>query len=148
MCGHVASSCKRRSVYRELWLHPVSTNGRELLVFGKMGSRYHQLQRFWQENLPATRQRVHKFLKKYKECGTIDRREGTEKMKRNAEIRGLVDEKMMADDETTAKELKKMLSEHGHQICERTALKCLTQLGWTRRGSAYCQVIRDVNKVK
>ena len=55
---------------------------------------------------------------------------------------------MMADDETTAKELKKMLSEHGHQICERTALKCRTQLGWTRRGSAYCQMIRDVNKEK
>ena len=28
------------------------------------------------ENLPATRQGVHKFLNKYKECGTIGRREG------------------------------------------------------------------------
>ena len=29
-----------------------------------------------EENLSATRQGVHKFLKKYKECGTIGRQEG------------------------------------------------------------------------
>ena len=39
------------SVYHKLWLHSVSTNGRELLVFGKMGTRHHQLQRFWQERI-------------------------------------------------------------------------------------------------
>ena len=55
---------------------------------------------------------------------------------------------MIDDDETTAKELQKMLSEHGHHISERTALKCRTELGWTHRGSAYCQMIRDVNKEK
>ena len=55
---------------------------------------------------------------------------------------------MIDDDETTAKELQKMLSEHGHHITEMTALKCRTELGWTHRGSAYCQVIRDVNKEK
>jgi len=55
---------------------------------------------------------------------------------------------MIDDDETTAKELQKMLSEHGHHISERTALKCRTELEWTHRGSAYCQMIRDVNKEK
>ena len=33
-------------------------------------------------------------------------------------------EKMTEDDETTAKELKKMLAEHGHHVDETTALKC------------------------
>ena len=33
---------------------------------------------------------------------------------------------MMEDDETTAKELKKMLAEHGHHVGETTALKCRT----------------------
>ena len=101
------------------------------------------------ENLPATRQGIQKFLKKYEECGTIGRREGAgRKTKISAEVRRLVDDKMIDDDETTAKELQKMLSEHGHHISERTALKCHTELEWTHRGSAYCQMIRDVNKEK
>ena len=99
------------------------------------------------ENLPATRQGIHTFLKKYEECGAIDRKEGTgRKTKISAEVKRLVDAKMMEDDETTGKELKKMFLEHGHHICERTALKCRTELGWTRRGSAFCQMIHDVNK--
>ena len=63
-------------------------------------------------------------------------------------MRKLVDDKMMEDDETTAKELKKMLAESGHYVSETTALKCHKGLGWTRRGSAYCQMIQDVNKEK
>ena len=102
-----------------------------------------------EENLPATRQGVHKFLKKYEDGGTIGRQEGAgRKTKITAEVRRLVNEKMIDDDETTAKELKKMLSEHGHHVCERTALTCRTQLGWTHRGSAYYQMIRDPNKEK
>ena len=54
----------------------------------------------------------------------------------------------MEDDETTAKELKKMLSEHSHHICETTALKCHKELGWTHHGSGYCQMICDINKEK
>ena len=55
---------------------------------------------------------------------------------------------MMEDDETTVKELKKMLAERGHHISDTSVLKCRRELGWTRRGSAYCQMIRDVNKEK
>ena len=102
-----------------------------------------------QEGLPASRQGVQKFLKKYTESGAIGRQEGSgRKSKITAEVRRLVDEKMVEDDETTAKELKKMLAEHGHHVGETTALKCRTELGWTRRGSAYCQMIREVNKGK
>ena len=101
------------------------------------------------ENLPATRQGIQKFLKNYTESGTLGRKEGSgRKSKITAEVRRLVDEKMTQDDETTAKELKKMLAEHGHHVGETIALKCRTELGWTRRGSAYCQRIREVNKVK
>ena len=58
-----------------------------------------------------------------------------------------MDEKMMEDDEITAKELKKILAEHGHHVGETTALKCRTELGWTWRGSAYCQMIREVTRL-
>ena len=99
------------------------------------------------ENPPATRQGLQKYLKKYEECGSIRRREGAgRKTKITAKVRRLVDEKIMEDDETTANELKKMLSEHCRHISERTTLKCCTELGWTCRGIAYCQMICDVNK--
>ena len=92
---------------------------------------------------------MQKFLKKYTESGAIGRQEGSgRKSKITAEVRRLVDEKMMEDDETTAKELKKMLAEYGHHVGETTALKCRTELGWTCRGSAYCQMIREVNRGK
>ena len=52
----------------------------------------------------------------------------------------------MIEDETTAKVLKKMLSEHGHHICETTALKCRKELGWIHPGSVYCKMIYEVNK--
>ena len=46
------------------------------------------------ENLPATRQGIQKFLKKYTESGTIGRKEGSgRKSKITAEVRRLVDEK-------------------------------------------------------
>ena len=76
-----------------------------------------------QESLPASRQGVQKFLKKYIENGAIGRQEGSgRKSKITAEVRRLVDGKMMEDDETTAKELKIMLAEHGHHVSETTEM--------------------------
>lgn len=44
---------------------------------------------------------------------------------------------MMEDDETKAKELKKMLSEQSNHISEKPALKWHTELGWMCCGTAY-----------
>jgi len=55
---------------------------------------------------------------------------------------------MKEDDETTAKQLYKLLIERGHQISMSTIIRCRVELGWTFRGSAYCQMIREANKVK
>ena len=55
---------------------------------------------------------------------------------------------MRADDETTAVQLHKILAQEGHPISLRTILRCRTELGWTFRGNAYCQLIWNVNKVK
>lgn len=64
------------------------------------------------------------------------------------EIKAIVEEQMRADDETTAKQLYKILLDKGHPLSLRTILRCRTQLGWTFRGSSYCQLIREPNKVK
>ena len=55
---------------------------------------------------------------------------------------------MERNDETTAYQLHQLLTEKGHNISLRTILRCRTNLGWTFRGSAYCQLIREGNKEK
>ena len=55
---------------------------------------------------------------------------------------------MQRDDETNAHQLHQMLLEHVFEISFRTILRCRTVLGWTFRGSAYCQLIREANKTK
>ena len=55
---------------------------------------------------------------------------------------------MRLDDETTATQLHELLTHNGISLSLRTILRCREQLGWTFRGSAYCQLIRDVNKQK
>lgn len=55
---------------------------------------------------------------------------------------------MEQDDETTAYQLYRMLQERGVDISLRTVLRCRTALGWTFRGSSYCQLIRNINKGK
>ena len=48
----------------------------------------------------------------------------------------------------TAVQLHKILAQEGHPISLRTILICRTELGWMFRGSAYCQLIWNVNKLK
>ena len=55
---------------------------------------------------------------------------------------------MQCDDETTAQELVVKLHDLGFLMSKRTVLTGCKILGWTHRGSAYCQLIRDVNKQK
>ena len=55
---------------------------------------------------------------------------------------------MELDDETTAVQLHSLLSKKGYSISLPTILRCRSSLGWTFRGSAYCQLICKANKVK
>jgi transposase len=102
-----------------------------------------------QEKLKCSRVGIHKFLKTYHATGSIGRRVGSGRpSKITAEIKKLVEDKMKMDDETTAYQLHQMLTEKGYTISLRTILRCRTSLGWTFRGSAYCQLIREANKRK
>ena len=102
-----------------------------------------------EENLRVSRVGISKFLKKFRETGCIQRRSGSGRpSKISAEIKEIVEEQMRADDETTATQLHHLLQQHGYTISLRTVLRCRSVLGWTFRGSAYCQLIRDVNKQK
>ena len=92
---------------------------------------------------------IAKFLTKYEETGSIARTPGSGRpSKITAEIKALVEAKMQEDDETTALQLHALLVSRGYQISKKTILRCRTALGWTFRGSAYCQLIRESNKIK
>ena len=62
--------------------------------------------RLREEGICVTRVGVHKFLCVYKSTHTINRRSGSDRpSKITAEIRKLVDQQMIKDDETTAYQL-------------------------------------------
>ena len=102
-----------------------------------------------QEGYRTTRQGVAKFLKRYRSRGSIARKPGScRPTKITQEVLSIVEEAMTLDDETTAVQLHYILRERGIEISLRTVLRSRTQLGWTFRGSAYCQLIRTVNMEK
>jgi len=55
---------------------------------------------------------------------------------------------MAKDDETTATQLQAILADYGVYISLTTILRNRHLLGWVYHGSAYCQLIRTVNKQK
>ena len=64
------------------------------------------------------------------------------------EVKVIVEERMLQDDETTAHQIYHLLKEKGINISIWTIFRCRKDLGWTFRGSAYCQLIRHANKEK
>ena len=101
------------------------------------------------EGIKASRQGILKFLKNYKSSGSIARRPGGGRPSKFTEdVKRLVEERMQADDETTAMQLHQLLTASGYELSKATVLRCRSALGWTFRGSSYCQLIREANKEK
>ena len=101
------------------------------------------------DKILISRKAVWRFLKVYRETGSLLRNRGSGRpTKVTIDVLAIVDERMKEDDETTAKHLHALLNERGHQMSMSTIIRCRKELGWTFRGSAYCQMIRDANKVK
>lgn len=127
------------STYKKQWILYV-------LVLPRLQASYDQ-EGAWQGNLKCSRVGIYKFLKSYNAIRSICRRIGSGRpSKITAEIKQLVEQQMRIDDETTAYQLHRMLTEKGYSISLRTILRCRTALGWTFRGSAYCQFEKPINR--
>ena len=101
------------------------------------------------ENIAVTRAGVHEFLRRFDERGCIMRTLGSGRpSKVTSEIKGIVERQMRVDDETTATQLQSLLVAKGYNLSLKTILRCRSSLGWTFRGSAYCQLIREENMQK
>lgn len=88
------------------------------------------------------------FYRYRKRC-TIARKPGSGcTSKITVHVQRIVELQMRRDHETTAIQLHELLLHNGTSVSLRTVLRCREQLGWTFWGSAYCPLIRDVNKQK
>ena len=68
---------------------------------------------------------------------------------RTSALLNTIEDVMQADDEATAVQIRSYLLRHGHGLLSlSTILRGRRELGWTYRGSAYCQLIRQANKEK
>ena len=102
-----------------------------------------------EEDLRVNRMGIHKLLQKHRETNNIERRPGSGRpTKMTVPVKALVEQQMRDDDEMTTVQLHTLLLCHVHTITLKTVLRRCAALGWTFRGSAYCQFIRQQNKVK
>ena len=68
--------------------------------------------------------------------------------KLTVEAKRIVDKQMNRDDETTGIKLRKLIAESGVHVDKSTAIQWCIDLSWMSKGTSYCQMIRDVSKVK
>ena len=101
------------------------------------------------EGISTSRHTVRRFYLRYREDGTINRRPGSGRPLKLAELSlVMVEQLMRQDDETTATQIHSFLVHNGVDVSLTTILSGRHTLGWTFRGSAYCQLIREANKQK
>ena len=92
---------------------------------------------------------IWKFLQRYEKFGSTKRQPGLgHSSTAGPEIEATIESAMQNDNETTASELKVLLTAKGCSLSLATIKRCRSRIGWTFRGSAYCQLIRKVKKEK
>lgn len=102
-----------------------------------------------EDQISVCKQGVRQFLKHYQKYGTISRKPGSGlPPKLSPSIKQLIESTMRQDDETTATQIQAKLATYGIYVSLATIVRSRLELGWTYRGSAYCQLIRRQNKEK
>ena len=102
-----------------------------------------------EDGVKVSKQGVRNFLKRYAVNGTIDRKAGSGcPSKITPAIKCIIEDAMRRDDKTTATQIQSILASYGVYISLATITRARHQMGWIYRGSAYCQLIRDVNRQK
>ena len=118
-----------------------------ILIFYFKGYRSPTISKLLEdEGIFVCRRGVAKFIIRYLATGSIARCPGSgRRTKITEDVKRVVEEQMKVDDETTATQLHVLLVDLGYSLSLRTILCCRSTLGWTFRGNAYCQLIREAN---
>ena len=94
------------------------------------------------EGVRTMTQTIRRFLMRYCKTNSISRASGSGRLNKLTEdVLRLIDLEMM-------KQLRTFFLQHGLEISIRTILRGRKQLGCSHCGSAYCQLLREPNKVK
>ena len=100
-----------------------------------------------EDGIKSTKQGIRQFLKRYQLTQTIARKPGSGlPPKLSPSLLQLVEDTTRDDDETTATQLQVIFAARNVYVSLATIVRNREQLGWTYRGSVYCQLIRQVNK--
>ena len=109
-------------------------------------------QRLADEDIRVSKVTIYKLLKKYEECRTVlDKpRRASLPRKLNADHVKFIDDSMAANDEITARQMRILLLEKwpSLQISLNTIKRTRKHLGWVATRPKYCQLVREVNKIK
>ena len=108
---------------------------RILLYWSEGYSSSNLIQRMLKEKdgICVSRVTVWKFLCGYAETGSVGRKEGSGRPSKITPQ--FIQRQMETDDETTATQLCKKLTDNGFSISITTIVRCRNQLGWTYRGA-------------
>lgn len=102
-----------------------------------------------EDGILVSKQGVRQFLKRFAIYKTIARKPGSGLPPKLAPaVQQMIEDAMRKDDETTATQLQAMLASKMIYVSLATIVRNRLELGWTYRGSAYCQLIRHANKQK
>ena len=102
-----------------------------------------------EDQIRSSKQGVRQFLKRYHQTNSIARKPGSGLPPKLSPVaQQIIEVAMQADDETTATQLQALLESRNIYVSLATIVRNRSELGWTYRGSAYCQLIRQVNKDK
>lgn len=122
-----------------------------ILLLSKQGHSGRQIAKQLYESfdIQASPQAINKFLLQFKIHRSLERKPGSGRRSIiTPEMSRIIEAKMQCDDETTATQLQTLLQRSGYNLSLSTLRRCRRDLGWTFHGSKYCQMVREVNKIK
>ena len=101
------------------------------------------------EGLLVSLASVSRIVKKLKTTGSVANlpRSGRP-TKLSVDAKAFIDQQMRENDETTSQQIQKKLARRGIAVSSSTVRRSRQQQGWTLQRTAYCQLIRDANKIK
>ena len=107
------------------------------------------LQSLKREGLLTSLSSVTRIIKKLRITGSVANlpRSGRPS-KLSVEAKAFIDEQMRKNDEMTSGQIQKKLAKHGIAVSSSTVRRSRKRQGWTLQRTAYCQLIRDANKIK
>ena len=109
------------------------------------------VERLQEEHTIVSRVALYKLLKKYKERGSVgDRARRPRRAKLDHEHLVFIDNAMAQNDELSSRQLRQLLEEQwqGLRVSLQTVRRVRKNLGWVCTRPKYCQLVREINKMK